>query len=280
MEEQAAAARFLAEESEANGLAPGPVAVESAVSASDIALHGFRVDRRTVRSAWAWWHAQHDRTGLVPFVTTLGPRAMVEHDGGDQPWSGGSRKLLGSALRAKSSEVMAELVAARLREMVDIYLPPRSEADRSEIEEYERLFDPMALQAELALRPDPTPESAPRTEREEGLLWLNFVQANAGYELPALFPALLRTANWSGHPDRLLLPADHVAVLRHWHDRYGAEFRYADSSTLELVVSRPPRTLLEVAQVGVEQYAYCPDLGDAAIASDQSRRSVWTFWWD
>ncbi|MET9675502.1 DUF4253 domain-containing protein [Streptomyces sp. NPDC006482] len=280
MEERAAAAGMLAAESEAAGLVPGPVAVESAVSASGIAVHGFRAERRSVRAAWTWWRDRHDMTGLVPFVTTLAPRALVEHDRGDEPWSGGSRDLLDSALRAVPSEVMAELRASRLREMTDLYVPPQDDADRKEIEECELLFDPEAVAAEIAARPEPGPESTARTGLEGEPVWLNFVEAKAGYELPALFPGLVRTPNWSGHQDRQLLPADHVAVLRHWHERYGAEFCFADSSTLELAVSRPPLNLLEIARAAVEQYAYCPDLGDAAIAGDQVRRSVWTFWWD
>ncbi|MEV6247827.1 DUF4253 domain-containing protein [Streptomyces sp. NPDC051742] len=52
------------------------------------------------------------------------------------------------------------------------------------------------------------------------------------------------------------------------------------SASRRLAVSRPPLNLLEIARAAVEQYAYCPDLGDAAIAGDQVRRPVWTFWWD
>ncbi|MFF5447170.1 DUF4253 domain-containing protein [Streptomyces sp. NPDC012888] len=280
MEERADAAGLLARESEANLLVPGPVIVESAVSASGIAVHGFRVERRSVRTAWTWWQERKDRTGLVPFGTTLGPHALVEHDRGQDAWSGGSRALLDSALRAEPSAVMAELQASLLREMTDVYLPPQNEDDRKEIEECERLFDPEAVAAEIVARPEPGPEAPERKGAADEPLWLNFVEAKAGYEIPALFPGLVRTPNWSGYQDRGLLPGDHVAVLRHWSDRYGAEFCFADSSTLELAVSRPPRSPLEIARAAVEQYVYCPDLGDPVIAGDQARRPVWTFWWD
>ncbi|MFB7941550.1 DUF4253 domain-containing protein [Streptomyces sp. NPDC056049] len=280
MEEPADAAGPIAAESEAAGLVSGPVPAESAVSASGVAVHGILVERRSVRAAWAWWSDRRGRTGLVPFVTTLGPHALVEHDRGERPWAGGSRKLLESALRAEPSTVVSELRVSRLQEMTSDYFPPRDDADRQDIEECALLFDPEAVAAELADRPEPGPQSPPRNGPEGDPLWLNFVEAKAGYEIPALFPSLLRTPNWSGHQGRELLPADHVAVLRHWHDRYGAEFRYADSSTLELAVGRPPRGLPEIALAGVEQYVYCPDLGDAVIAGDQAGRSVWTFWWD
>ncbi|MFF4352952.1 DUF4253 domain-containing protein [Streptomyces sp. NPDC001530] len=81
------------------------------------------------------------------------------------------------------------------------------------------------------------------------------VPAAHGYELPALIDAPY-TVNWAGpreHPD--LTPADHVAVLRSWHDRYGARNYYLGSTAVELTVAAPPTAPGEVARVAVEQYA-------------------------
>ncbi|WP_351228715.1 DUF4253 domain-containing protein [Streptomyces sp. NPDC002133] len=50
---------------------------------------------------------------------------------------------------------------------------------------------------------------------------------------------------------------------------------------MELVVGRPPQEPLERAEAAVEQYAYCPDLGDATIVGDgQAASTTWRFWWD
>jgi hypothetical protein len=80
-------------------------------------------------------------------------------------------------------------------------------------------------------------------------------------------------------------PGAGVAVLRSWHDRYGARLHYLGSTALELTVASPPATVAEVAQVAVEQYAYCCDLdqifGDPLdIAERQVPTRWWYFWWD
>ncbi|MFD3998670.1 DUF4253 domain-containing protein [Streptomyces sp. NPDC058583] len=282
MRNHAAIAAMLAEESRRHlQLSVRDTDVDVAVSASGIALYGFPVEHAAVRHAWEWWRDRHDRTRLVPFVSGQSPTLVAERDGGGGPWSGGSRELLASALRAVPADVVAELKAARLREMIDIHVPPRDEADRREIAEYELLLSPEAVAAELSAAPREAAPAPPLTGDEEEPLWLVFVEAEAGYELPALFPRLVSTPNWSGHPDRELLPADHVAVLRHWHERYGAEFLFADSANLRLVVARPPRTPEERAEAAVEQYIYCPDLGDPElIGNGQAGSTEWAFWWD
>ncbi|NML54434.1 DUF4253 domain-containing protein [Streptomyces sp. R302] len=263
------------------GLSVRDTDVEVAVSASGVVLHGFPVEAAAARRAWEWWRDRHDRSGLVPFLSGHSPLALVELDRGEGPWRRGSRELLASALRPVPADVVAELKAARLREMIDIYVPPRDDADRREIAEYELLLDPEAVAAELSAAPPVTaPPPAPADGGEEPL-WLVFVEAEGSYALPALLPRLISTPNWSGHPDRELLPADHVAVLRHWHERHGAEFLFADSATLHLVVARPPRSRGERAEAAVEQYVYCPDLGDPElIGNGQAGSTEWTFWWD
>jgi hypothetical protein len=87
------------------------------------------------------------------------------------------------------------------------------------------------------------------------------VPASASYEVPALVPDTLRHNNWSGaavHPD--LLREDHIAVLRHWHQRYGADLYMGSGANLELAVSRPPRSQRDIAQCAIEQRSNCTDM--------------------
>ncbi|MER5311727.1 DUF4253 domain-containing protein [Streptomyces sp. NPDC002773] len=282
MTEHAAVAAMLAEESRRHLKLPvRETDVDVAVSASGVVLHGLLVEHAAARPAWEWWRGRHGRSRLVPFVSGQSPSLVVERDGGGGPWSGGSRELLASALRSVPADVVAELKAARLREMIDIYVPPRGDADRREIAEWELFLDPVAVAAELSAAPRETVPDRLRRGYGKEPVWLTFVEAAASYELPALLPRLISTPNWSGHPDRELLPADHVAVLRHWHERYGAEFFSADSASLHLVVARPPRTPGERAEAAVEQYVYCPDLGDPwLVGNGQAGATEWAFWWD
>ncbi len=260
--------------------APHP---ESAVSDSGVEVHGFCIPSSAARWVWNFLRVRHEETGWYPFLGSLAPGKLVEHDRGGKPWGGGSRQLLETALARNTDQVIADLTHSAFREMADIHIPPQSEDDLQEIEEARLLFNPE--HTTHSLRPNPPIALSRTPDRAESMgrdLWLNLVHAQAGHELPALFPRLLQTPNWSGFPNRQLLPVDHVAVLRHWHKMWGADFYYADSVALELLVKNPPLDRHSAAKVAVEQYVYCPDWsGDPeAVGNGQVRSSMWSFWWD
>lgn len=107
---------------------------------------------------------------------------------------------------------------------------------------------------------------------------VGLVPAAAGHEVPGLVA-------WTGAANHRLVGADHVAVLRRWHDRWGAELVGLGQSELDVVVSRPPEDEADVLAVAAEQYRYCPDVveEDGAIevfAARQVRGHAWHFWWD
>jgi Domain of unknown function (DUF4253) len=54
--------------------------------------------------------------------------------------------------------------------------------------------------------------------------------------------------------------AHHVAVLRSWQQRYGAELVTLTRDQIELLVAHPPRDPATMVQVAVEMLGYCPDL--------------------
>lgn len=109
-------------------------------------------------------------------------------------------------------------------------------------------------------------------------VWLGLVPGSAGWTVPAV----LRFGNWNDCPS----PAEHVAVLRYWHDHYGAEVVTMSGAVVEAAVQRSPRDQSAALQLAWEQFAYCPDnvtqgtgtieaLGATLLAG-----SVWYFWWD
>ncbi|MCF4167286.1 DUF4253 domain-containing protein [Zavarzinia compransoris] len=95
-------------------------------------------------------------------------------------------------------------------------------------------------------------------------------------------PALLRWGGWNDCP----VPAQHVAALRSWFDRFGAILLSLGSDTLDVFVSRPPTDRVAALALARELYIYCPDLVDQGfqslgeLAASLMESQFWNFWWD
>ena len=95
-------------------------------------------------------------------------------------------------------------------------------------------------------------------------------------------PAFLRWGNWNACP-----PAEyHVAALRAWNERYGAELIGLSFDTMNVRSARQPGTQAEAMALAREQYRYCPDIVDqgtntlTALAIGLIESNWWYFWWD
>jgi hypothetical protein len=81
---------------------------------------------------------------------------------------------------------------------------------------------------------------------------------------------------------------EHVAILRYWHDRYGAHLLAQGGDMLECTVDRPPTTKEAALNLAREQLIYAVgtlgefgignSVHDLAAALLNSRH--WVFWWD
>ncbi len=95
-------------------------------------------------------------------------------------------------------------------------------------------------------------------------------------------PAYLRWGGWNANP----LPEYHVAALRSWRDRYGAELVGLGFDTMNIRAARRPETREEALLLAREQYAYCSDLVDqgygtlSRLAASLQSDPWWWFWWD
>ena len=95
-------------------------------------------------------------------------------------------------------------------------------------------------------------------------------------------PAYLRYGGWNACPKAEF----HVAALRLWRDRYGAELIGLNADTINLRVATNPKTREEAIALARDQYAYCPDIVDqgvssiSALAADLMANDWWYFWWD
>lgn len=95
-------------------------------------------------------------------------------------------------------------------------------------------------------------------------------------------PAWLNYGGWNECP----APEVHVALLRRWHDRYGAEVLSMGPETIELAVSRPVTDREEALALADEHFLYCYDIvvqGTETLdrlAAHLVDATVWYFWWD
>jgi hypothetical protein len=83
--------------------------------------------------------------------------------------------------------------------------------------------------------------------------------------------------------------AEHVAVLRYWHERYGVDLFAMGGDIIECVVERPPTTREEALNLAREQLLYAPGtLGEFSgggssvpeLAAALLNSRHWLFWWD
>jgi hypothetical protein len=108
------------------------------------------------------------------------------------------------------------------------------------------------------------------------------VIALAPTTLPYEVPAHLRFGGWNECPP----PEAHVAFLRRWHERFGAEPVAVTDDVVELLVRRPIGTREEALQVARLQYVYCPDIVEQGTNSVEALAATllgdprWYFWWD
>ncbi len=77
-----------------------------------------------------------------------------------------------------------------------------------------------------------------------------------------------------------------AAVLRSWEDRFGATLLQIGFAEIQVLLTRPPRTL-EVAQLlAAEQFAYCDECAGrglhdvSSITEELMKTPICTFWWD
>lgn len=212
-------------------------------------VHLFRAEAEQLLPLWWRLRAAHERSGLWPLI--LGPDDDIVNLGnyfGRDPDTEVARGLDLDAL-ARLAEWQQDLHED------DPDAPPRGEAEGLRPQD-EDDFD-------LAGQPG----------------WIGLVTAGVGHVVPGLLA-------WTGAENAGLEPADHVAVLKRWHDLYGAELVGLGLDTIELRVPRPPAGQAAALTAAEEQYWYCPDVVDQgvqtldALAVIQVPSRRWFFWWD
>lgn len=94
--------------------------------------------------------------------------------------------------------------------------------------------------------------------------------------------AHLRWGGWNENPSAEY----HVAALKSWHERYGADLIGCSHDVLNLRVARRPATRDEALALARQQYLYCNDVVDQGAETLSNLAAVlmasdwWFFWWD
>jgi hypothetical protein len=95
-------------------------------------------------------------------------------------------------------------------------------------------------------------------------------------------PAYLKWGGWNDCPP----PEYHVAALRSWRDRYGAELVGMAGDVMNIETNNRPASRDEALALASEQYAYCSDIVDqgvntiSVLAAGLMANPWWFFWWD
>lgn len=108
--------------------------------------------------------------------------------------------------------------------------------------------------------------------------YILIVPAGHGWEVPAY----VSWGAWNENPP----PELHIAALRSWHERFGAELVGMSFEVLDLRIARRPATRDAALALAREHFDYCPDIvlqGTGTLAPLAASHMVsdwWYFWWD
>jgi hypothetical protein len=95
-------------------------------------------------------------------------------------------------------------------------------------------------------------------------------------------PAYLHWGRWNGCP----APEYHIAALRSWRDRFGAELIGLSHDVMNVRVQSRPPTREAALELAREQYVYCSDIVEQGVQTLSPLAAVlmesdwWYFWWD
>jgi hypothetical protein len=146
----------------------------------------------------------------------------------------------------------------------------------------ENNIDYYAIDDRVTGKPDTpkplSPARKPLSNRPKEEVFIGLVPVEHSW----LVPAHVKPGGWNSCPE----PAVHVALFRHWHERYGAEVTTIANDVIEFTVARPPTNHADARTLAIEQFLYCGDLVQqgtgtvgnlAALLIDNHH---WYFWWD
>lgn len=217
-------------------------------------IWGFDVSRGDARVTWDQFRAVRDQSGLHPVLVcsehgNLFDGSITEHESPDD-------------VIRRAAEVDA---AAWLKQRADEGLQDGEESLTPDFND----DDPGVIEADELAMPE---------RGRKGTVQIALLPTKRPWEAFAF----IQYGDWNAYPDA----AKHVAVMKHWFDRFGAELAVVADDVIEMVVNRPPSDVGSCRQLAIEQFGYTNDLVHqgygkfGTLARILSGRRHWFFWWD
>ncbi|MBS1999284.1 MAG: DUF4253 domain-containing protein, partial [Cyanobacteria bacterium SZAS LIN-2] len=190
-------------------------------------------------------------------------------------------KLAGK-MRPGSEEASLARVKARISQLLTHY--QFAKKGETLTDSYIKAADSVDLEGwiqEMTSGYDLTPdESAPKIPYKETIKTDNrlvLVPVTKPWQIPAV---LILTQQ-----DAVPISLIQVALMKRWHDNYGASLLSFGGDTAYFEVARPPENGAMADKLALEHFAYCqdtvlqgPDI--KSLAKGLLSAKVWGFWWD
>jgi hypothetical protein len=219
-------------------------------------IWGIPVDRKSAVRAWELHRKAHDTTGLYPLIVDDELVKRLLDVAPENP----PAEILSHASSINGGEWLARRAKESLTEDEET-IEPDFDADDPKLQEADRLASlesPLFRESQWFVVLVPTKRS-----------WEVF--AHLGY------------GAWNAYPEA----AEHIAVMKYWNEKFGAEPVIVTGDCVEMRVTRPPTTTEECRALALEQFGYTA--GDlinqgygffGTLARTLKARTHWFFWWD
>jgi hypothetical protein len=262
--------------------------------ASDIGMYGMQVEGAKALAIWERLRSLTEYTGLWPLVVgddqcfnALKENYEIEQEAADYKRDSaarsGSSENVAENAAMNHGEATAQLIAQGDELDLQQWFKNKVENDRDYLPCHEGTW-PVDLPNQSAITLTLTHKYEYKYEYTSGaekpLTRVNLLLLPS--TIPWHVPALLRLGGSRQCPQTEI----HVAVLKSWNQRYGAEIVSASSNVVEMRVGRPPKTRDEALKLAREQAVYCGDLVHgkygslSALAATLIDAPLWSFTWN
>lgn len=218
-------------------------------------LWGFPVPRKDALAEWRKLRAQTDRSGFYPLIVT-GSLLSVAVEYNDKP--------------TPPSSILEQARSIDARSWL------RDRAERC-LADSEHQFD-FTRSGKVSAEPDGF-QTLTDAENPANPWSILLIPTRNPWEVFAY----LDFGGWNEYPT-----ADvHVAVMKHWFDRYAAEPVIVTDDVIEMAVGSPPTTVPACDELAIEQFGYT--YGDLVFQGVETMGNLstvlqnspyWYFWWD
>lgn len=185
------------------------------------------------------------------------------------------------ALRRSEGNFLPEGVDAESLADLDFAKLPEDQRKYAELMYY-TTHPPIGDWPQPESRPVPAPGLAVARDLMSGQLYDRVHIVLLPTDDPAAIPAYLRWGGWNENP-----PSEyHVAALRSWGERYGAELIGLGPDTMNIRVASRTQSREGAVALAREQYTLCFDIIDqgfeslSALGAALTTNDWWFLWWD